>query len=33
MYQINPEYILNDILPIRITKTLTHKEKGFLEMI
>ena len=33
MYQINPEYILNDILPIKTIKTLTHKKMGFLEMI
>ncbi len=33
MYQINLKYILNDILPIRVIKTLTHKKMGFLEMI
>jgi len=33
MDQINPEYILNDILPIRNTKTLTHKKMGHQEMI
>jgi len=33
MDRINLEYILNDILPIRIIKTLTHKKMGFPKMI
>jgi hypothetical protein len=27
------KYILNDILPIRIIKTLTHNQKALLEMV
>ena len=33
MYPINLEYILNDILAIKIIKILIHKEMGYLGMI